>query len=93
MKLVQAACVLVTLSWLVPAQASELTHRIGDDESLEAIARAYYGSSWKAVYLRSRNGLGENPNDLAGKRIVIPASWMYKVRRGDSAARFPGTAS
>ena len=76
--------------------AAELRHLVGEDESLDSIAKNYYGSSWKSVYLQVRNNLDPNAT-LTGERVYIPASWTYKVRRGDSVAaiakRYMGDAN
>jgi LysM repeat protein len=68
-----------------PAVAAEHRHRVGAGESLETVAKNYYGASWKAVYISSRNDLDPKA-DASGKRVTVPASWTYKVRRGDSLA-------
>ncbi|MEE8408161.1 MAG: LysM peptidoglycan-binding domain-containing protein, partial [Myxococcota bacterium] len=68
------------------AFAAELTHRVGKDESLETVAKNYYGAAWKAVYLRQHTGIAATTRAISGQRIKIPSSWIYKVRRGDSAA-------
>ena len=67
---------LVTLSLAVTAraQAAELVHKAGDSETLETIAKSYYGASWKAVYIQAANNL-TGKETLAGKRLVIPACW------------------
>ncbi|MBI3178374.1 MAG: LysM peptidoglycan-binding domain-containing protein [Deltaproteobacteria bacterium] len=81
------ACVLAfgALWVAAPASAADIIHLAGADENVESIARIYYGSAWKAVYIAARNGLGTS-DKVAGKRLVIPASWLYKVKRGDSLA-------
>ena len=68
------------------ARAAELTHTVAAGETLATLAAQYYGSSWKSVYLAARNGLAEDKPPSAGTRLVIPACFTYKVRRGDSLA-------
>ncbi|MFC1610953.1 LysM peptidoglycan-binding domain-containing protein [Myxococcota bacterium] len=77
-----AACVL---AFSATSLAAELRHRVGTDETLEAVAKNYYGASWKAVYILSRDEI-DPKEDITGKRVTIPASWSYRVRRGDSLA-------
>ncbi|MEO0814111.1 MAG: LysM peptidoglycan-binding domain-containing protein, partial [Myxococcota bacterium] len=43
------------------------------------------GASWKGAYILTRNGLSDDALP-AGKRVVIPASWTYSAKRGDSYA-------
>ncbi|MBI5509836.1 MAG: LysM peptidoglycan-binding domain-containing protein [Deltaproteobacteria bacterium] len=77
---------IVVLAILAAAglgRAAEITHKVGDNETLETVAKNYYGASWKAVYIQGRNGL-TGKETLVGRRVVIPGSWMYTVRRGDS---------
>ncbi len=79
---------LLTLALLAaarPAGAAEHRHRVGTGETLEAVAKNYYGASWKAVYIVARNDLDPGA-DVTGKRVTVPASWTYRVRRGDSLA-------
>ena len=67
----------------LPAAAADLYHRVGDNETLETIAKNYYGASWKSVYIQAANNL--TGKDLtSGKKLLIPASWTYTARRGDS---------
>jgi LysM repeat protein len=77
------------------ARAAEFRHRVGADEPMETVAKNYYGASWKAVYITARNDL-DTTTGMVGKRVVIPASWKYRIRRGDSLAaiakRFLGDA-
>ena len=54
----------IALLAAAPASGSELSHRVGAGETLEAVAKAYYGAAWKAVYLRSRNEIGPDAGDL-----------------------------
>jgi LysM repeat protein len=69
----------------LPARAAEVTHKAGDSETLESIAKNYYGATWKSVYIQAANGLtGKDP--IAGKKLVIPGSWSYVARRGDTVA-------
>lgn len=80
-------------SWIIAlmlvssgAGAAELSHTLRAGESLETVARHYYGSPWKAAYIAARNGLARAEEAKVGKAYVIPETWLYKVRRGDSAA-------
>jgi len=68
------------------ALAADWTHRIGVGENVEQVARAYYGASWKAIYLTTRNGYKTGQDIKSGTRLVIPACWLYKVQRGDTIA-------
>jgi LysM repeat protein len=67
-----------------PVWAGDIVHTVKSGETLESIAKQYYGDSWKAVYLGAKNDLEGAPK--SGARLTIPASWIYKVKRGDSAA-------
>jgi LysM repeat protein len=77
----------VALSALAaPARAGEHVHALATGESLASLASQYYGASWKAVYLVARNGLPGDRDVTVGTRLVIPACFTYRVRRGDSGA-------
>lgn len=78
-----ALCVPAGSAW----SGKELTHTLRDGERIEQLARHYYGSGWKAAYILGRNKIGVAKDIQPGKRLVIPSSWIYKVRRGDSLAR------
>ncbi len=74
---------LALLAVAAPAAAGEVTHTVAEGETLEAIAKSYYGAAWKAVYLATRNEVA--PKELVvGKKLIIPGSWIYVVKRGDS---------
>ncbi len=77
--------VLAALGVSVTASAADVIHLAGPDENAESIARTYYGSAWKSVYIQARNGLDAH-DKVAGKRLIIPTSWLYRVKRGDSLA-------
>jgi LysM repeat protein len=70
----------------MPARASELTHVLVAGETLGSLASWYYGASWKSVYILTRNGIANDGDIAAGTRLVIPTSFTYRVRRGDSLA-------
>lgn len=70
---------------LSPAlHAAELTHTLREGETLQQVARYYYGASWKSSYIVGRNGLSSEADAKAGKTYFIPASWIYKIRKNDS---------
>ena len=73
--------------------ATEYVHTVQEGETLADLAKTYYGSPWKSVYLRTRNSLG-NEEPATGAQLVIPAAYTYRVRSGDSptniAKRFLG---
>jgi len=75
----------LVLALLVPAEsfAGELKHRVGRGDSLDKVAKHFYGAAWKSVYLAARNSTSNNAL-RAGQQLVVPASWSYKVRAGDS---------
>lgn len=81
--LVAASLLLVT----VPARGKEIQHVLRDGESLAALADHFYGSRWKAVYILGRNQLASSKEAKAGMRLLIPACWIYRVRRGDSPTK------
>ncbi len=73
-------------AWSATAHAGMYRHRVLATETLEGIARRYYGSSWKYIYIKQHNGLAGGAL-RAGSSLVIPESWTYKVRSGDTLAR------
>ena len=46
---------VTVFSFTNEAAAKELTVTVAQGQSLEAIAQHYYGATWKAAYLRTRN--------------------------------------
>lgn len=77
--------VMVILLLSLPAGAAMHRHRLAGGETLENLAKRYYGSSWKHVYLQQHNRLQGTP--AVGASIMIPESWSYRVRTGDTVAR------
>ena len=74
------ACALV-------AAGKEPFHVVREGETVTGLARHYYGSSWKATYILGRNRIESGEKLAAGMRVVIPTSWTYTVRRGDTLAK------
>ena len=68
-------------------QAEEFTHVIRNGDTLSQIAKHYYGASWKSSYITCRNELDEKETPDEGRRIILPTSWIYTVRRGDSVGK------
>ncbi len=66
------------------AWAGDHTHTVAAGETLESIAKQYYGSSWKSVYIAAKNGLEDGKPVPSGKRLAIPSCFVYRVRKGDS---------
>lgn len=82
-----AACVLLLLLLAGDlARAKELAHVLRAGETLQSLARHYYGATWKSSYIQGRNGLWEDTVPV-GAKVVIPATWTYTVRRGDTLAK------
>lgn len=67
------------------AAAKTLSVELGPGDSLETIAEYFYGDAWKAVYLRTHNGLNGNDAD-PGTKVVVPRSWTHEVKRGQTFA-------
>ncbi len=80
------ALAFIALLSAAPASAAEVTHTLRDGETLQQVARYFYGSSWKASYITGRNGLSAEADAKPGKSYVVPGSWVYKIRKGDSLA-------
>src|SRR5688500_17309098 len=78
---------LSLLLWAITANAKEPSHTLRTGESVEMVARHFYGHNWKAVYILSRNGLESGSDAKPGKRLTIPTTWFYKVRKGDTLSR------
>jgi len=70
----------------LPAVAGELRHTLREGETLQNVARYFYGSSWKAAYIAGANGLSAETDAKPGRSYIIPAAWVYKIRKGDSLA-------
>lgn len=81
-------CGYLGLLLLLPATAlgAEHRHQLGSSESIDTMAKRYYGATWKVVYLLARNNLGSEDAVKSGDHLVVPAAWLYRVRRGDSLA-------
>lgn len=75
------------LLWATTASAKEPVHSLRPGETVEMVARHYYGQNWKAVYILARNQLDQASEAKAGRRLAIPSSWIYKVRKGDTLSR------
>jgi hypothetical protein len=81
------ALAALVLSLLPQAsRAGDYVHTVAAGETLGFLATQYYGAAWKAVYLETRNNLPSGKEPAAGTRLVVPASFIYRVRRGDSLA-------
>jgi len=66
------------------AHAGDHVHTLAAGETLAGVARAYYGESWKSVYLTARNALPFDKEAPVGTKLIVPASFLYRVKRGDS---------
>ena len=66
----------------------DVTHKVNTGETLEDIAKYYYGASWKIVYLIAANNMPEErdkiPDVALGKKLSIPGCTSYKAKKGDS---------
>ena len=76
----------VVLGFAPEAIAAEVTHTLREGETLQQVARYYYGAAWKASYIVGRNGLTAEADAKPGKAYVVPAGTTYKIRKGDSLA-------
>ena len=70
-----------------PARAKEPVYTMRPGDTVERVARHYYGVAWKAVYILGRNHLAKSSDAVPGTKLVIPGSWTYTVHRGDTLAR------
>src|SRR5689334_11212856 len=77
----------VLLTCAALGAGKEPFHVVRDGETVTSLARYYYGSSWKAVYIAGRNQLESGQKLVGGTRLAIPTSWTYTVRRGDTLAK------
>ncbi len=66
--------------------AAEVSHTLREGETLQQVARYYYGAGWKASYIVGRNGLSAEADAKVGKTYAVPAGATYKIRKGDSLA-------
>jgi LysM repeat protein len=88
---VAKTCAGVVLASLLcgaaPALAKEPVHVLRPGETVESVARHYYGAGWKASYLIGRNRLSWTQPPKPGTALVLPSCWVYKLRRGDTIAK------
>lgn len=83
--MIRAAIVLLTLAVATPAFGAYRKHTAQEGETTASLAKHYYGTAWKAVYLRTHNTLKSDALS-AGQVIELPSSYVYKARAGDSYA-------
>lgn len=66
------------------ASAQRVIHRVSFGETLEAIAKDYYGDAKRAEMLARVNGREMQQKLGAGDRLRIPTAWNYRVPRDTS---------
>ena len=82
-----AAIILLILAQPIALFAAVTTHTVKDGESLTGIAKMYYGSDERYLILSEYNNI-PNPKKIeAGQKIIIPRSFKYKIKKGDSLAQ------
>jgi LysM repeat protein len=78
----------LALTLLVSAGArAEYSHTVVAGDTLDGLAKIYYGSTWKSVYIANKNGVTNEKDVAVGKRLSIPACTTYKVRKGDELGK------
>ncbi len=77
--------IALLLTLATPCQAA-IYHTLKRGENLAIVARHYYGDPAKAIFLIEYNGIRDPRAINPGRRIVIPAVKMHRVRRGDTLA-------
>lgn len=75
-----AAFVAAALAAPRAAQAQRIVHRAGFGETLQSIAKLYYGDKDYARFIKLASGRTTDKVS-AGERIRVPTAWVYRVPR------------
>ncbi|HOX46616.1 MAG TPA: LysM domain-containing protein [Myxococcota bacterium] len=70
----------------LPAAAA-MRYQPKPEETLSHVALIHYGDPKKLVYLTAVNGIADPDRMPSGRKLTIPVSWTYSVRKGDDLAR------
>ncbi len=79
------ALVAASLCFAAPAMA-EVKHRVREGDTFANLGRHFYGSAWKASYLRGRNSVFSGAPKI-GSQLKVAKAWKYRIRRGDTLAQ------
>ncbi|MCA9671191.1 MAG: LysM peptidoglycan-binding domain-containing protein [Myxococcales bacterium] len=71
---------LLLVSAATPARAQRIVHRARFGETLQSIAKHYYGDKDYARFIKLASGRTSD-KVRAGERIRVPTAWVYRVPR------------
>ncbi len=75
------AFVCILLLEAAPALAAAVRHTVKRGETLEGLAKTYYGDDKKALYIARFNSFGPKKSLVPGKTVLIPFVTLHTVKR------------
>jgi hypothetical protein len=85
-RLVALCALLCTMGLATSAEAKSFQRKLAKGDSIEKLAKSFYGTEESAVYIRLASGLEPFGNKKAkpGTVVTIPTSWTYRIQKDDT---------